>query len=383
MSESAAGQPDARPLSLVVAVADNGVIGNAGDLPWRLSGDLVRFKQLTMGHTLVMGRKTYESIGRPLPGRTTIVLTTRGDYDPGHPDVRIAHSLDEAAAQVPAGKQAFVVGGAEIYRLTLPHAARLYYTQVHASPAGDTHFPAIDWTDWQQLESIEYPADAKNQHACTWQVWERRSFGRFAGIEQTLDMTAISSAQLVSVADYLAGELDAECKHEYLGGIVYAMAGGTNAHNLIAGNIFGILYARLQGRPCRPFNSDTKVRVQSSTQTRFYYPDASVVCKPNSMSDTFQDQPVVIAEVLSRKTRRTDEGEKREAYLSIPSLAVYLLVEQELARVTIYRRGDQGFTRQVIDDPNATIPLSEISAELSFADIYRDVDFTPEPSDEE
>src|SRR5688572_8780347 len=111
-------------ISLVVAVADNGVIGNAGDLPWRMSGDLQRFKRLTMGHVMVMGRKTYESIGRPLPGRVTVVLTTNHDYDPGHSAVRVAHSLDEATAQaLKSGMnndELFIVGGAEIYRLALP-----------------------------------------------------------------------------------------------------------------------------------------------------------------------------------------------------------------------------------------------------------------------
>lgn len=196
-------------------------------------------------------------------------------------------------------------------------------------------------------------------------------------------MSQISSTLLVSVSDYLAGELDAECKHEYLGGIVYAMAGGTNAHNTIAGSIFGNLFAALQGKPCRPFNPDTKIRVQSSTQTRFYYPDASVVRNENPPNDTFQDRPVVLVEVLSRKTRRIDEGEKRDAYLSIPTLSVYMLVEQELAGVTVYRRGDQGFAREVYDDPAGVVPLAEIGTELALADIYQDVEFTPETDDDD
>ena len=160
-------------LSIVVAVAENGVIGNAGDLPWRLSGDLQRFKQLTMGHTLIMGRKTYESIGRPLPGRATIVLSTREDYHPQHPAVLVANSLEEAIEKVPAGRQAFVVGGAEIYALALPLASRMYRTLVHATPHGDTHFPEVAWRRWQLAEATDYPADEKNQHACTWQVWQQ------------------------------------------------------------------------------------------------------------------------------------------------------------------------------------------------------------------
>jgi dihydrofolate reductase len=166
---------------LVVAVADNGVIGNAGELPWRMSGDLQRFKQLTMGHVLVMGRKTYESIGRPLPGRVTVVLTTNRDYDPGHSEVRVAHSLDDATAQALKSElnpgELFVVGGAEIYRLAISTASRIYRTRVHASPSGDAHFPELPSTDWQVVESQEYPADAKNEFACTLEVLERHEKG--------------------------------------------------------------------------------------------------------------------------------------------------------------------------------------------------------------
>src|SRR5207237_6192599 len=102
-------------------------------------------------------------------------------------------------------------------------------------------------------------------------------------------MSAAKKLKLVSVEDYFAGELISPIKHEYLGGVVYAMAGARNVHNIIATNIVGALYARLRGRPCRPFNSDTKIRVRLATQVRFYYPDASVVCRPNPQTDSFQD----------------------------------------------------------------------------------------------
>src|SRR5438132_2278002 len=127
-------------------------------------------------------------------------------------------------------------------------------------------------------------------------------------------MTAAKKLDLLSAEDYLAGELTSPIKHEYLGGVVYAMAGARNAHNLIATNIIGALCARLRGRPCRPFNSDTKVRVRLTTQVRFYYPDASVVCRANPQTDSFQDDPAVLFEVLSHSTRRIDEGEKKDAY---------------------------------------------------------------------
>src|SRR6267378_3284308 len=120
-------------------------------------------------------------------------------------------------------------------------------------------------------------------------------------------MSTAKKLNLVSVDDYLEDELNSPVKHEYLGGVVYAMAGARNAHDLIATNTVGAVYARLRGRPCRPFNSDTKIRVRLPTQVRFYYPDASVVCRPNPQTDSFQDEPAVLFEVLSSYTRRTDE----------------------------------------------------------------------------
>src|SRR5262249_57886347 len=135
-------------------------------------------------------------------------------------------------------------------------------------------------------------------------------------------MSTAKQLNLVSAENYLAGELISPIKHEYVGGAVYATAGARNAHNLIATNALGALHARLRGKPCRPFNSDTKIRVRLPTQVRFYYPDVSVVCRPNPQTDSFQDEPAVLFEVLARGTRRIDEGEKRDAYVTIPSLAV-------------------------------------------------------------
>jgi len=195
-------------------------------------------------------------------------------------------------------------------------------------------------------------------------------------------MSTVKKFQLVSVEDYLAGELTSPVKHEYLGGVVYAMAGARNAHNLIATNLIGALYARLRGRPCRPYNSDTKVRVRLAGQVRFYYPDASVVCRPNPPTDSFQDEPAVLFEVLSHATRRIDEGEKRDAYLSLPSLAVYFLVEQDAAAVVAFRRTDNGFVREVYEGPDAVLPLAEIGVELPLAEVYETVVLAPEPDEE-
>lgn len=191
-------------------------------------------------------------------------------------------------------------------------------------------------------------------------------------------MTAAQELNLISVEDYLAGELRSSVKHEYLGGIVHAMAGARNVHNVIAGNIFAALHSRLRGHKCRPFNSDTKIRVRLPTQWRFYYPDASVVCHPNPPDDSFQDVPAVVFEVLSQTTRRIDGGEKRDAYLKIPSLWAYVMLEQDSAAAVVYRRSEQGFVREVYSGKEAVIQLPEVECELPLADVYEGVEFVPE-----
>lgn len=196
-------------------------------------------------------------------------------------------------------------------------------------------------------------------------------------------MSAARKLQHISVQDYLAGELVSQVKHEYLGGVVYAMAGGRNVHNLIATNFYVAIGLRLRGRPCRPYNSDTKICIQLPNQTRFYYPDGSVICLPNPPQDSFQERPSVVLEVLSRATRRIDEGEKKDAYTMIPTLSVYLLAEQEFAGMTVHRRTEQGFIREVYKGIDAVIPLPEIGMELPLAELYDGVEFTPEPEVEE
>lgn len=196
-------------------------------------------------------------------------------------------------------------------------------------------------------------------------------------------MTAALKRNLISVDDYLAGELVSPIKHEYLHGVVYAMAGARNVHNDIGGNAFASLHVRLHGKRCRPYNSDTKIRLHLPNGVRFYYPDASVVCDSNPPQDSFQDNPVAIFEVASRSTRRIDEGEKKDAYLTIPSLKVYVLVAQDSASMVVYRRGEQGFVREVVEGMDAVLPLSEIGTELPFAEVYEGVTFTPEPEEDQ
>ena len=143
-------------ITIVAAVARNGVIGVDGGLPWHISDDLARFKRLTMGHTMVMGRVTYESIGRPLPGRTTVVITTDPDWSAE--GVERAGSIEEALAMAAAdGDDFFVVGGAETYHQALALADVLELTEVDAEPEGDTYFPLVDWSQWRQVSREDHP----------------------------------------------------------------------------------------------------------------------------------------------------------------------------------------------------------------------------------
>jgi dihydrofolate reductase len=155
-----------RRLTLVAAYADDRVIGDRGRIPWHLSEDFAHFKATTMGGVLVMGRATYDSIGRPLPGRTTIVVTRNPDWSAA--GVLVAHSLVEAlelAALQPG--ETFVVGGAEIYEQALPLATHQVLTEVHLSPDGDTRYPVFDLDEW--VETKREPREG-----FTWVWWERR-----------------------------------------------------------------------------------------------------------------------------------------------------------------------------------------------------------------
>jgi dihydrofolate reductase len=166
-------------IAIYVAIAENGVIGREGGLPWRLSADLKRFKADTMGKPIIMGRKTYEGIGRPLPGRLNIVVTR--DKDWRAEGVEVAHSLSEAIAlakvrgRCMAGAvEICVVGGGEIYAQALPLADRLNVTHVLAEVDGDAHFPPIDPAAWRIVRSQDFPAGEKDSHATRYTVYERR-----------------------------------------------------------------------------------------------------------------------------------------------------------------------------------------------------------------
>lgn len=159
-------------ISLIVAASENNVIGNQGDLPWRLSADLRRFKELTMGKPIVMGRKTYESIGRPLPGRHNIVITRQRDYvAEGCTVVSSTEAAIDAAGDV---REIMIIGGSHIYEAFLAGADRIYMTRVHADVDGDTWFPELSESEWIQEVAGEHAADAENAHRCTFLDITRR-----------------------------------------------------------------------------------------------------------------------------------------------------------------------------------------------------------------
>ena len=166
-------------VALIAAVAANGVIGDGSGMPWRLSTDMKRFKALTMGKPVVVGRKTFETFGKPLPGRTNIVVTRQAGYQPN--GVIVAASLDSALAkarQVAAetgADEVMIAGGGEIYAAAIAAADRLYITHVEAEPDGNTHFPLIDPAHWRISAREAVPAGEKDSAATVFTVYERGS----------------------------------------------------------------------------------------------------------------------------------------------------------------------------------------------------------------
>ena len=149
-------------LSLIVAMAKNRVIGINNTLPWHLPADLKHFKALTMGHHIVMGRKTYESIGKPLPGRTSVVVTRNADYSA--PGVTVVDSLAAAIKACANDEEIFVIGGAEIFRQAIHIAQRIYLTEIDADIAGDTYFTELDQKEWHEINRTRYDPDERNKY---------------------------------------------------------------------------------------------------------------------------------------------------------------------------------------------------------------------------
>lgn len=161
---------------IIAAVAENGVIGRGDELPWRLPADLRRFRELTAGHTVIVGRKTHESIirriGHPLPDRRTIVVTRQAEYE--SPGCEVVHSWEEALERVKGRDEVFVIGGAVLYGLAIPTATRMYLTRVHVAPEGDTFFPDFVEEEWRLVWSEPHGRDERHEHGFTFEVWERR-----------------------------------------------------------------------------------------------------------------------------------------------------------------------------------------------------------------
>ena len=159
-------------VSLIVAVSKNGVIGRAGGLPWRLSADLKHCKKTTMGHHLIIGRRTWDEVGKPLPGRTMVVVTRSRRFAPE--GVRVAHSLEEALDIARDDAEPFIGGGAHIYRMALENDLidRIYLTRIHAEVEGDTVFPEVDLDDWDLVSEEHHEADERNEYPYGFLVYE-------------------------------------------------------------------------------------------------------------------------------------------------------------------------------------------------------------------
>ena len=158
-------------IALIVAMAENRVIGRNNQLPWRIPADLRHFKALTLGKPVIMGRKTYESIGRPLPGRDNIVVTADSGYQAE--GCQVVHSVEQALEAAGSCEEAMIIGGANLYRQTLENADRLYLTLVKAEPEGDTWFPEIELQQWREIERQAHTADESNEYDYDFVVLER------------------------------------------------------------------------------------------------------------------------------------------------------------------------------------------------------------------
>jgi dihydrofolate reductase len=158
-------------LSMIVAHANNRVIGKNNDMPWHLPADLAYFKKTTLGKPIIMGRKTYQSIGRPLPGRKNIVISRDNNFQAE--GVEVVNSVDAALALVVDSAEVMVIGGGAIYQHCLAAAQRLYITHINADIDGDTHFPEYDLTVWQKVASDIRPSDEKNPYQLNFSVYEK------------------------------------------------------------------------------------------------------------------------------------------------------------------------------------------------------------------
>ncbi|MCE2800731.1 MAG: Uma2 family endonuclease [Planctomycetaceae bacterium] len=189
-------------------------------------------------------------------------------------------------------------------------------------------------------------------------------------------MSSADKLEHNSVEEYLQREANSLIKSEYIDGWIRAMTGASNRHNRIKIHCLIQLGNQLQGRKCQPFDSDTKVRITQDAGRRFYYPDVQVVCDSNDQLSVYQDHPVLIIEVLSPSTRAYDLHEKLDAYLSIPSLQCYIVLEQHQPISYVMRRSNQEWIKEINQGLDATIQLPFLSCSLSLKDIYEGIEFT-------
>ena len=175
----------------------------------------------------------------------------------------------------------------------------------------------------------------------------------------------LNSELLISVDDYLSGELISEVRHEYVGGEVYAMAGASHVHNIIALNLAAALHQHLEGSPCVPYVSDMKVKVKSAREELFYYPDVMVACDPSDNARLWREKPILIVEVSSPETSRIDAREKNWAYQTIPSLEVYVMISQT------------GWMPEVITDPAGALEVAPLKFTLPFPKLFAKTGLIP------
>jgi Uma2 family endonuclease len=188
-------------------------------------------------------------------------------------------------------------------------------------------------------------------------------------------MTAVEKPQLISVEEYLEGEQHSDVRHEYIGGLVYAMAGTSDEHSFIVGNLHAALHPHLRGKSCRLFMLDAKVRLQAAGDDNiFYYPDLMVACDPRDKDRFFKRFPRVLVEVLSESTERIDRREKFLSYTQIETLEEYVLVAQDKMEVTLFRRANQ-WQPELLKMAAQFLPLASIDFSIPLASIYEGVNF--------
>lgn len=163
-------------VSAIVVMAENRIIGSNNHLPWRLPADLKHFKTLTTGHPVVMGRKTFESIGKPLPNRFNIIISRNQAFHA--PNCVVVQSINDAIQHAAAlnSNEIFVIGGADIYKQALPHIKRIYLTIIHHTFDGDTYFPELNMSHWEEYEHITHPADKENIYSYSFVTLERKDY---------------------------------------------------------------------------------------------------------------------------------------------------------------------------------------------------------------